>query len=46
MREFAASFAISKSAAHRIVSMTPRLAALATQTHPRDRRESWSSMAR
>jgi hypothetical protein len=37
-----ASSAISKSAAHRIVStMTPRLAALPTQNRPRDRRESW-----
>jgi hypothetical protein len=36
MRELAASFAISKSAAHRIVStMIPRLAALPTQNHPR-----------
>jgi len=42
MRELAAGFAISKSAAHRIVStMTPRLAALPTQNRPRDRRESW-----
>jgi hypothetical protein len=36
VRELAASFAISKSAAHRIVStMTPRLAALGAQTAPR-----------
>ena len=42
MRELAASFAISKSAAHRIVStMTPRLAALAAHDRPDDRRESW-----
>jgi hypothetical protein len=42
IRELAASFAISKSATHRIVStMTPRLAALGTQNRPKDRRESW-----
>jgi DDE superfamily endonuclease len=42
MRELAASVAISKSAAHRIIaSMTPRLAALAAQSRPYDRRESW-----
>ena len=42
IRELAASFAISKSAAHRIVStMTPRLAALGADTLPRDRRETW-----
>ncbi|HEY0988391.1 MAG TPA: transposase family protein [Kofleriaceae bacterium] len=44
IRELAASFAISKSAAHRIVStMTPRLAALGAQNCPPgiDRRESW-----
>ena len=42
VRELAASFAISKSAAHRIVStMTPRLAALGAQDYPTDRRESW-----
>ena len=42
MRELAASFAISKSTAHRIVTtITPRLAALFGQTRPRDRRESW-----
>jgi hypothetical protein len=42
IRELAASFAISKSAAHRIVStMTSRLAALGTQNCPADRRESW-----
>jgi hypothetical protein len=42
VRELAASFAISKSAAHRIVStMTPRLAALAAPSCPTDRRESW-----
>jgi len=42
MRELAASFAISKSAAHRIVStMTPRLAALGAHNRPKDRRESW-----
>ena len=41
-RELAASFAISKSAVHRIVStMTPRLAALAIENGPSDRRESW-----
>jgi len=41
-RELAASFAISKSAAHRIVStMTPRLAALSAENGPGDRRESW-----
>ena len=42
VRELAASFAISKSAAHRIVSTTTsRLAALSTQNAPSDRRESW-----
>ena len=42
IRELAASFAISKSSAHRIVStMTPRLAALAAPNCPTDRRESW-----
>jgi hypothetical protein len=45
IREIAASFAISKSAAHRIVStMTPRLAALGATNigrDGRDRRESW-----
>jgi hypothetical protein len=42
IRELAASFAISKSVTHRIVStMTPRLAALGTQHCPTDRRESW-----
>ena len=42
MRELAASFAISKSAVHRIIStMTPRLAALGAQNRPNDRRESW-----
>ncbi|HEY6178373.1 MAG TPA: transposase family protein [Kofleriaceae bacterium] len=42
VRELAASFAISKSAAHRIIStMTPRLAALAAQSRPTDRRQSW-----
>jgi hypothetical protein len=42
LREIAASFAISKSAAHRIVStMTPRLAALGAANVCRDRRESW-----
>src|SRR5262245_39295955 len=42
IRELAASFAISKSAVHRIVStMTPRLAALTAQQRPDDRRESW-----
>jgi hypothetical protein len=42
IRELAASFAISKSSVHRIVStMTPRLAALAAQNLPKDRRESW-----
>ena len=41
MRELAACFAISKSAAHRIVSsMTSRLAALVETPH-RDRRASW-----
>jgi hypothetical protein len=40
IRELAAVFQISKSAAHRIVAtMTPRLAALANE--PRDRRWSW-----
>jgi hypothetical protein len=42
IRELAASFAITKSAAHRIVqTMTPLLAALARDTHLHDRRESW-----
>lgn len=42
IRELAASFAISKSAVHRILStMTPRLAALGAQNRPNDRRESW-----
>jgi hypothetical protein len=45
IREIAASFAISKSAAHRIVStMTPRLAVLGATNVGRDRhdrRESW-----
>lgn len=42
MRELAASFAISKSSAHRIVaSLVPRLAALLEETRPHDRRESW-----
>jgi hypothetical protein len=42
VRELAASFAISKSAAHRIVStMTARFAALGVQIWPTDRRESW-----
>lgn len=42
IRELAASFAISKSAAHRIVStMTPRLASLGATNVRRDRRESW-----
>lgn len=42
MRELAASFAISKSAVHRIIAtLTPRLAALAASARPRDRRESW-----
>jgi hypothetical protein len=42
IRELAASFMISKSAVHRIVStITPLLAALAHDTCPRDRRESW-----
>jgi hypothetical protein len=42
VRELAASFAISKSMAHRIVqTFTPRLAALLDKTRPRDRRESW-----
>ena len=47
VRELAASFAISKSAAHRIVStMTPRLAALGAQTAPgTDASRGWS-MAR
>ena len=41
-RELAASFAISKSAAHRMVStMTTQLAALAGERRPSDRRESW-----
>jgi hypothetical protein len=42
IRELAATFAVSKSAVRRIVStMTPRLAALGAEGHPRDRRESW-----
>ncbi len=47
IRELAASFAISKSAAHRIVStMTPRLAALGARNLPgTDANRGWS-MAR
>jgi hypothetical protein len=42
IRELAATFEISKSAAHRIVStMVPRLAALAPDQLPSDRRASW-----
>jgi hypothetical protein len=42
MRELAATFDVSKSTAHRIVStMIPRLAALSAITHLRDRRVSW-----
>ena len=42
LRELGAIFAISKSTAHRIIStMTPRLAALACNHMPDDRRESW-----
>lgn len=42
IRELAASFALSKSAAQRIVStVTARLAALVDLDRPRDRRESW-----
>lgn len=42
IRELAASFTISRSAVHRIVrAMTPLLAALARDTRPHDRRESW-----
>ncbi|NVB83766.1 MAG: transposase [Kofleriaceae bacterium] len=42
LRELAAVFRISKSAAHRIVAtLTPRLAALVDRTRPRDGRESW-----
>jgi hypothetical protein len=42
LRELAASFDISKSAAHRIVStLTPRLSALAQGSFVRDRRASW-----
>jgi hypothetical protein len=42
IRELAASFAISKSTAHRIIaSLVPKLAALLEETRPRDRRESW-----
>ena len=42
IRELAASFAVSRSTAHRIVAtMIPRLAALADRHRPRDRRESW-----
>lgn len=42
IRELAASFAISRSAAHRILAtMTPQLAALLRKPCLRDRRESW-----
>jgi hypothetical protein len=42
IRELAASFTITRSAAHRIVqAMTPLLAALGRDNRPRDRRESW-----
>ena len=42
IRELAASFAITKSAAHRIVqAMIPLLAGLARDTRLHDRRESW-----
>jgi hypothetical protein len=42
MREIGVTFGISKSTAHRIVStMTPRLAALASNQQTHDRRESW-----
>ena len=42
IHELAASFAISKSAVHRIVStMTRRLAALGAENRLEDRRESW-----
>ncbi len=42
IRELAATFAVSKSTAHRIVStMTAQFAALADTTSLQDRRESW-----
>jgi hypothetical protein len=42
IRELAASFAISKSMAHRIVAtLTPALAARFDHVRPQDRRESW-----
>lgn len=42
MRELAATFGVSKSAAHRIVStMTPRIAALALDHTLVDRRDAW-----
>ena len=42
IRELAASFAVSRSAAHRIIAtMTPRLAALLPYPSLRDRRDSW-----
>ena len=42
IRELAATFAISRSTAHRIVAtMTPRIAALAEAEPRRDRRDSW-----
>lgn len=42
IRELPASFTLTKSAVHRIVStMTPLLSALARDSRPRDRRESW-----
>jgi hypothetical protein len=42
MRELGACFAVSKSTAHRIVSiMTPQLAALAARQRLHDRRASW-----
>jgi hypothetical protein len=42
LRELAATFGISKSAAHRIVAgLTPVLAQLADPHHPTDRRELW-----
>jgi hypothetical protein len=42
IRELAAIFGVSRSAAHRIIAtMTPRLPALLTEPCLRDRRESW-----
>lgn len=42
IRELAATFDVSRTAAHRIIAtMTPQIAALLTEPSVRDRRESW-----